>query len=92
MFGFYRLDVQPALSGAWFMVREWGRIGCAGRVQAAPVILQWSELQRGLLAAKHIDSKTLLAKLSANSGRRACRKKTSSFARKGASCELSLST
>ena len=29
---FYRLDVQPDLFGAWCVVREWGRIGRAGRV------------------------------------------------------------
>jgi predicted DNA-binding WGR domain protein len=29
---FYRLDVQPDLFGAWCVVREWGRIGRAGRL------------------------------------------------------------
>jgi predicted DNA-binding WGR domain protein len=33
---FYRLDVQPDLFGAWCCIREWGRIGSAGRVRAAP--------------------------------------------------------
>lgn len=28
---FYKLDVQPSLFG-WSVVREWGRIGQAGRV------------------------------------------------------------
>ncbi len=30
---YYRLDVQPDLFGAWGMVREWGRIGRAGRLR-----------------------------------------------------------
>jgi predicted DNA-binding WGR domain protein len=29
---FYKLDVQPTLFGSWSLVREWGRIGRAGRV------------------------------------------------------------
>ena len=33
---FYRLDVQPDLFGIWGVVREWGRIGQAGRVQIDP--------------------------------------------------------
>lgn len=33
---FYRLDVQPDLFGAWCLVREWGRIGRAGRVRFDP--------------------------------------------------------
>lgn len=28
---YYLLDVQPDLFGAWVVVREWGRIGQAGR-------------------------------------------------------------
>jgi predicted DNA-binding WGR domain protein len=36
---FYRLDVQPDLFGAACLVREWGRIGRAGRLiqRAYPV-------------------------------------------------------
>jgi predicted DNA-binding WGR domain protein len=30
---FYRLDMQPDLFGGWSLVREWGRIGRAGRVR-----------------------------------------------------------
>ena len=30
---FYRLDVQADLFGGWDVVREWGRIGCAGRIR-----------------------------------------------------------
>jgi hypothetical protein len=30
---FYRLDVQPDLFGAWCLIREWGRIGSAGRAK-----------------------------------------------------------
>jgi predicted DNA-binding WGR domain protein len=33
---FYRLDVQPDLFGRWSFVREWGRIGCPGRVRIEP--------------------------------------------------------
>jgi predicted DNA-binding WGR domain protein len=29
---FYKLDIQPNLFGSWSLVREWGRIGRAGRV------------------------------------------------------------
>jgi predicted DNA-binding WGR domain protein len=29
---FYKLDVQPTLFGEWSLVREWGRLGSAGRV------------------------------------------------------------
>jgi predicted DNA-binding WGR domain protein len=29
---FYKLDVQPTLFGGWSFVKEWGRIGRAGRV------------------------------------------------------------
>lgn len=30
---FYRLDLQPDLFGAWGVIREWGRIGQAGRLR-----------------------------------------------------------
>jgi predicted DNA-binding WGR domain protein len=33
---FYRLDVQPNLFGEWSLVREWGRIGRAGRLRLVP--------------------------------------------------------
>jgi predicted DNA-binding WGR domain protein len=33
---FYRFDVQPDLFGAWGVVREWGRIGQAGRLRVDP--------------------------------------------------------
>jgi len=33
---FYRLDLQPDLFGAWCLVREWGRIGQAGRIRSEP--------------------------------------------------------
>ena len=29
---FYRFDVQPTMFGEWALVKEWGRIGQAGRV------------------------------------------------------------
>ncbi|UOM37327.1 WGR domain-containing protein [Acuticoccus sp. I52.16.1] len=30
---FYTLSVQPTLFGEWALVREWGRLGSAGRVR-----------------------------------------------------------
>jgi predicted DNA-binding WGR domain protein len=30
---YYLLDVQPHLFGGWSLIREWGRIGCPGRVK-----------------------------------------------------------
>lgn len=30
---FYLMQVQPTLFGEWELVREWGRIGLAGRVR-----------------------------------------------------------
>ena len=36
LYRFYRLDVQPDLFGDWCLVREWGRIGCPGRVCFTP--------------------------------------------------------
>ncbi len=32
---FYRLEVQRDLFGLWCLVREWGRIGRAGRLRMA---------------------------------------------------------
>ena len=29
---YYHLDIQPDLFGNWCLVREWGRVGCAGKV------------------------------------------------------------
>jgi predicted DNA-binding WGR domain protein len=31
--GYYRLDVQLDLFGAWCFIREWGRIGQAGQTR-----------------------------------------------------------
>ena len=36
MHRYYRLDVQPDLFGEWALVREWGRIGQAGRYRVDP--------------------------------------------------------
>ncbi|RAH96583.1 polymerase [Acuticoccus sediminis] len=30
---FYSLSIQPTLFGEWALVREWGRLGSAGRVR-----------------------------------------------------------
>jgi predicted DNA-binding WGR domain protein len=53
---FYKLDVQPTLFGEWSLVREWGRIGCAGLVHAEiymsrgradqALISKWSEKRK----------------------------------------------
>lgn len=29
---FYRLELQPSLFNEWSVIREWGRIGCQGRL------------------------------------------------------------
>ena len=34
MAGFYALGMQADLLAGWALVREWGRIGCPGRVRA----------------------------------------------------------
>lgn len=33
---FYVMQVQPTLFGEWELIREWGRIGRAGRVRREP--------------------------------------------------------
>jgi len=48
---FYRLDVQRDLFGAWGVIREWGRIGQAGRVRVDPYPTEteaaaWMQRQR----------------------------------------------
>lgn len=35
---FYRLDLQPDLFGRWCCIREWGRIGTAGRMRSVPFL------------------------------------------------------
>jgi predicted DNA-binding WGR domain protein len=46
---FYALRVEPSLLGGWVLVREWGRIGAAGRLR----LEHWPtrEAARGALAA-----------------------------------------
>lgn len=53
---FYKLDIQPNLFGGWSLVREWGRIGRAGRVCVdfyktrgvadLALIAKWAEKQK----------------------------------------------
>ena len=48
---FYRLDVQQDLFGTWDVIREWGRIGRAGRVRVDPYPTEeeaaaWMQRQR----------------------------------------------
>jgi predicted DNA-binding WGR domain protein len=51
---YYRLDVQPDLFGEWGVVREWGRIGQAGRycVDPYPTAAQAEERMQFQQAAK----------------------------------------
>ena len=51
---YYRLDVQPDLFGEWGVVREWGRIGQAGRyrVDPYPTVAQAEERMQLQQAAK----------------------------------------
>lgn len=46
---YYALRVEPSLLGGWVLVREWGRIGAAGRLR----LEHWPtrEAARGALAA-----------------------------------------
>ena len=33
---YYRMDVQPDLFGQWCVIKEWGRIGCTGKMRSVP--------------------------------------------------------
>ena len=51
---FYVLDIQPTLFGEWALVREWGRIGSAGRLVSSRFA---SEREAALAIAEHLEAK-----------------------------------
>ena len=51
---FYVLDIQPTLFGEWALVREWGRIGSAGRLVSCRFA---SEREAALAMAEHLEAK-----------------------------------
>jgi predicted DNA-binding WGR domain protein len=51
---FYVLDIQPTLFGEWALVREWGRIGSAGRLVSGRFA---SEQEAALAMAEHLKAK-----------------------------------
>ena len=51
---FYLMSVQPNLFGEWALVREWGRIGSAGRLVS---VLFVSEQEAAQAMAQHTDAK-----------------------------------
>jgi predicted DNA-binding WGR domain protein len=51
---FYSLSVQPNLFGTWSLIREWGRIGCAGRER-----IEWHETE---LDARRVMSRKMREK------------------------------
>ncbi len=51
---FYVLDIQPTLFGEWALVREWGRIGSAGRLVSGRFA---SEQEAALAMAEHLEAK-----------------------------------
>ncbi len=51
---FYTMSVQPNLFGEWLLLREWGRIGSAGRLVAGGFA---SEREAALAMAEHLKAK-----------------------------------
>jgi predicted DNA-binding WGR domain protein len=51
---FYALDVQPTLFGEWALLKEWGRIGSAGRLVSCRFA---SEREAALAMAEHLEAK-----------------------------------
>ena len=51
---FYSMSVQPTLFGEWALLREWGRIGSAGRLVSGPFA---SEQEAGRAMAQHVKAK-----------------------------------
>ena len=51
---FYAMTLQPTLFGEWVLLREWGRIGSAGRLVAGHFD---SELEATLAMAEHLNAK-----------------------------------
>jgi predicted DNA-binding WGR domain protein len=51
---FYTMSLQPTLFGEWALLREWGRIGSAGRLVSGRFA---SEQQAALAMAEHLKVK-----------------------------------
>ncbi|MCP4781235.1 MAG: WGR domain-containing protein [Hyphomicrobium sp.] len=51
---FYAMSVQPNLFGQWSLLREWGRIGSAGRLVTGDFAC---EHQAAAAMAKHLKAK-----------------------------------
>jgi predicted DNA-binding WGR domain protein len=51
---FYALDVQPTLFGEWALLKEWRRIGSAGRLVSCRFA---SEREAALAMAEHLEAK-----------------------------------
>ena len=51
---FYVLDIQPTLFGEWALLKEWGRIGSAGRLVSSRFA---SEQEAALAMAEHLKAK-----------------------------------
>ena len=51
---FYTMALQPTLFGEWALLKEWGRIGSAGRLVSCSFA---SEEEAALAMAKHLKAK-----------------------------------
>ena len=51
---FYTMSVQPTLFGEWALLKEWGRIGSAGRLVSCRFA---SEREAALAMAEHLEAK-----------------------------------
>jgi len=51
---FYTMALQPTLFGDWALLREWGRIGSAGRLVSDRFA---SEQEAALAMAEHLEAK-----------------------------------
>ena len=69
---FYTMALQPTLFGEWALLREWGRIGSAGRLVSCRFA---SEREAALAMAEHLEAKL---RKGLNSGRR---KRSSTYPR-----------
>ena len=47
---FYTMALQPTLFGDWALLREWGRIGSAGRLVSSPSYSRWPGLRLASVA------------------------------------------
>ena len=51
---FYTMALQPTLFGEWALLKEWGRIGSAGRLVSSRFA---SEQEAALAMAEHLEAK-----------------------------------